>query len=82
MVFPDAAAGSPVPLYRHSINPFKVHSPAAVTPAGQGRKVARRDREKKGGKKKQKQEVTKEKNAAGQRCSHLHAERAKQTSVV
>lgn len=52
MVFPDAAAGSSVPLNRHSVNPFKVHSPAAVTQAGEGRMVARRDRGKKRGKNK------------------------------
>lgn len=77
MVFPGAAAGSPLPLNGHGVNPLKVHPSAAVirqSRAGRWREGTKGRRRKE----KRQQQAVRRKSAAGQSCSH-HAERAKQT---
>lgn len=77
MVFPDAAASSPLALNGNRVNPLKVHPSAAETRqsrAGEWREGTRGRRRKE----KRQQQAVRRKSAAGQCCS-LHAERAKQT---
>lgn len=75
MVFPDAAASSPLPLNGDRVNPLKVHPSAAVTGPGSGREGTKGRR-----RKEKRQRAVRRKSAAGQCCS-LHAEREKQTRM-